>query len=146
MSTLRFLLSVGVGLAAGAPPGFAIPAPTTTTVESAPAKSALLTALPTDLAVDGTWEAVAADNAPDKPREPDAVGHWRPFNVPGRWYLQDLDVHGAVWFRRTIEIPSGDFARAFLDIGGADGPRRWTSARPTVRATRSDSAAPFAPV
>jgi beta-galactosidase len=34
------------------------------------------------------------------------VSHWKTMPVPSQWYVQGVDYHGVVWFRREFEVPA----------------------------------------
>jgi sialate O-acetylesterase len=46
---------------------------------------------------------------------------WKPMNVPGAWQHQGLKHNGAIWFRRTVEIPAAWAGRDLeLSLGVLD--------------------------
>ena len=49
------------------------------------------------------------------------ISQWKPMAVPSQWYVQGLDYHGVVWFRREIEVPASfPGTVAELNFGAVD--------------------------
>ncbi|MFZ1934677.1 MAG: sugar-binding domain-containing protein [Thermoguttaceae bacterium] len=43
------------------------------------------------------------------------VSNWKTMPVPSQWYVQGIDYHGVVWFRRDVRVPA-DFPGAAADL------------------------------
>ena len=63
-------------------------------------------AAPWTLSLDGPWRFTEAEGKPANLYMPGTPSTWRPMSLPGRWYRRGLDVHGAVWFRRSFTAPA----------------------------------------
>lgn len=63
-----------------------------------------------DMSLAGRWMAKPAALAPANaylPQLPaDNLDGWQPLDVPNNWYLSGLDTAGAVWHRRTFDLPA----------------------------------------
>ena len=43
------------------------------------------------------------------------VSKWKTMPVPSQWYVEGIDYHGVVWFRRELEVPA-DFPGTVADL------------------------------
>jgi len=85
------------------------------------------------LSLDGEWQYLT-DPGDQGIRNgyaaPDAdVSGWQRMPVPSQWYVQGLDYHGVVWFRREFDVPrSFPGSVLVLRFGGVDYDARvWVS-------------------
>jgi len=87
------------------------------------------------LSLDGNWRYVTDPGNQGIRRRYFAPEHdvssWGTMPVPSQWYVQGLDYHGVVWFRREFALPAS-FPGSVLELrfGGADYDARvWVNGR-----------------
>lgn len=79
----------------------------------------------TELSLDGSWQyQTDPGNRGVRQRFFDPacdVTTWKSMPVPSQWYVQGLDYHGVVWYRREFEVPAS-FPGSVLELhfGGID--------------------------
>jgi beta-mannosidase len=96
--------------------------------DTPPAKPSPLEALQDDsreISLNGDWR-FATDPGNEGTRKQYFASsydtsQWKTMPVPSQWYVQGLDYHGVVWFRRELQVPASfPGERTELDFGAVD--------------------------